>query len=231
MHGDNAVEGRIGLGLGGDGEICLGLQLHGAVAIEDAFTERDGRDVAFANRARRHDEVQPARRRAGLVWMADDAGVHHRGRLVAVFMAEIGADQGPVVFIQRVHAALDGLDLLEAIEEDAARLPVTTSEVAVDDLQFGTHLVAVQCHDGVANPRHPRHGAHGAVTRIDGYGEGQDDNALGIGAQGRRADDHVGQGKIPCSEKGVGCGMIFSFRTRRSFRSAVLRLVRRERAY
>ena len=69
---------------------------------------------------------------AALVGMGHDAGVHQRRGGVAIFVAEIGADQllAFVADALRATSLSDRANLLEALEEDLAGLPVALLEIA-----------------------------------------------------------------------------------------------------
>ena len=49
--------------------------------------------MPLTNRAKTEDEPESAFRRAGLVWMGDDAGIEQRRGFKGIFVEKIGADQ------------------------------------------------------------------------------------------------------------------------------------------
>ena len=66
---------------------------HAAVGGNESRAKRQRGDMPFADRAQAEDEATPARRRAGLVRMGDDARIEQCRRLERIFVQEIRADQ------------------------------------------------------------------------------------------------------------------------------------------
>src|SRR5690242_8399376 len=78
--------GRLGIAAGR-------LNAHAERAVPNPGAEGDGGDMALADPAQREDEADRAGLEAGLIPMADDAGVEQRRRLERIFLAEDAADQ------------------------------------------------------------------------------------------------------------------------------------------
>src|SRR3546814_4233006 len=79
-----------------------------------------------------------------LIGMRDHAGVHQRSRRIAVFMAEIGADQLLLLVpdVPDIDAYLP-LYFFVALPEDVAGLPMAGLEIAIYQRQFrpcGAHV-------------------------------------------------------------------------------------------
>ncbi len=181
MHRHRTFVGRNVARPGSNSKVRLGFQLDRAIGIEGAFAERHGRDMAFSDCPCRQDEVDRAVGCSGLVRMDDDRRIHDRGGLVAVFMAEIGTNQGAVIFVEGFEAAVQLLDLAETVEKNAARLPVAAGEVAIDLIEDGSYLIRIERGNGVADAADARKGAHDAVTGADTDLKRQDDDALRVG--------------------------------------------------
>ena len=124
----------------GSGDVGLRPQLEPAVALDDALAKGDRADVPLPHRAHRHDEAHRPAREARLVGVEDDAGVHQRRRGIAVFVAEIGADQ-PLAYVRKALGHIHQLrDFAEALVEHALGLPVALGKVGKDRAVFAFHL-------------------------------------------------------------------------------------------
>ena len=72
--------------------------------------------------------------------MTHNAGVHQRRRGIAIFVAEIGADEQPgFAFERQAFEPELGFDLIETILEHFLDLPVPIGEIAQHHAEFGPH--------------------------------------------------------------------------------------------
>ena len=85
--------------------------------------------------------------------MRHDAGVHQRGGGIAIFVAEIGADQLLPFVADAVELEIEQrADLGEAFEENLARLPVALLEILHHDLELPPDLAIVEGQHGIDQP-------------------------------------------------------------------------------
>ena len=76
--------------------------------------------------------------------MAHHARVHHRRGGIAVFVAEIGADQQLCLAAQRnVLSPSSRLDLVEPVLKNLFDLAVTVGKIAQHHGQFGPHRARI----------------------------------------------------------------------------------------
>ncbi len=116
-----------------------------AVGADDALAECDRADMPLAHRAHRHDEAQLVAPEPALVGVQHDAGIHQCGGGIAIFVAEIGADQ-PALDRRnraRVQPQIFG-DLGKAFVENAADLPVPLRKILPDEAEFEFGLILVE---------------------------------------------------------------------------------------
>ena len=119
-------------------------QVNLAVRPDDPLCEGNRTDVPFADRPHRHDETDRPFGEAGLVGRRDDTGVHDRGRRIAVFVAEIGAEQlaaarGQFCCFEFGTHLLGELGV--ALFEDLLHLPMARVEMVIDAFEFGGDVV------------------------------------------------------------------------------------------
>ena len=128
-------------------------------------------------------EAQRTVGHAALVGVRHDAGVHQRRRGIAVFVAEIGADQLAAARCQvgRVErlAELFG-ELFVAALEHLFDLPVARVEIAIDAFKFLGDFVLAESEDILDEPKRP---AGPRAGRLPGEMKGTDDDAARIGTQ------------------------------------------------
>ena len=94
-------------------------------------------------------------------------------------MAEVGADQLLALVADIVGQAQFALHLLEAVEIDGARLPVTAPEVLADQRQLGLAGAHVHGHHRVDDAARAGEAAAGASARRLDL-ERADDHAAGL---------------------------------------------------
>ena len=133
MDGDRAARHILvapAVHVGRGRERRLGRQAQLVLIVDDAFAERDRGDVPLAHRPHRHQDALRPRLDTGLVEMRHRRRIHQRGGGIAVFVAEIGANQLALLVADRRPVELQQiLDLIVAAHEDAPRLPVPGLEI------------------------------------------------------------------------------------------------------
>ena len=77
--------------------------------------------------------------------LGDDAGVHHGGGGIAVFMAEVRADQAAALDTDHLGAQSQlGFDFGKPVVEHLFDLPVPVLEIAEHDTQLCTHCSGIE---------------------------------------------------------------------------------------
>ena len=99
------------------------------IGMDDAGSERDGRNVPFPGGAQAENEAQRAGRQAGLIGVRNDRGIEQGRGFQRVFGQEVGADQQPPVLRTIPRSAdIRVADLFEALEEEHRRICWCRSE-------------------------------------------------------------------------------------------------------
>ena len=89
--------------------------------------------MALADGAERHQDPDRVLVEAALVGVRHDAGVHQRGRGVAIFLTEIGADQLLPFVTDAAQRQVEQLrNLGESAQEHFPRLPMALLEILHD---------------------------------------------------------------------------------------------------
>jgi hypothetical protein len=137
--------------------------------------------------------------------MRHHAGVHQRSGGIAIFVAEIGADQLLLDLGNDIAVETErGFDLRIARHEDRARLPVARLEIAQHELQLDIGHLLVEREHAIDDAAHaPRPAGSGAP--IDRNVERTDDDPRGIGLQTQRTVYNVEQAYSPALTSGQNC--------------------------
>ena len=125
----------IRMDFGGAHVVAQGIKIHVVVLIDNPATKFDGRDVAFTDNTKAHDEATGPFRIRFLTWNLDHRGVEQGRCLHGVFGSKIRPDQKLLLFGQFVAIRYVVNHPVEISFQCFSEIAVTVREVVQNGFQ------------------------------------------------------------------------------------------------